>query len=507
MNKLLLKNATIIDMKNGIPQKKDILINHSIIDKIDESINDASYDTLNLEGCTIVPGFFDSHVHLVPTIINESAINLSNATSIDEILSLIQNKREKNPELKIILGTHLTEFSLEHKQLPTKEELDTVAPDIPVFLSSTEFHTITVNSFALHKLKLPLTIDRIIKNDAGVPTGQLKNEASIYARKKMYEMIPETYQKKNLEIVQNKIIKKGVTSIIAIEGGYLFHNKHVDYLLKNKNKFAFDISILFSTTNLQKIKAYQLNKIGGDIFLDGSFASRNAAVSKPYSDSKNEKGKLFFTQAEIEELIEDAIKSNLQISIHAVGDIGIEKLLDAYETVFKKYPTIKSRHKIEHFELPKDEHIKRAGELGLILTMHPTYEYFFREKNGMYENRLGKERALQTNPFRKIYDEKIIVAGGSDSNVMPVDPLLGIHAAVNHPNKTSRITPYEALQMYTINGAYGNFEEKTKGTIEEGKKADLAILSANPMTCDPDTIKDIDVLYTIKNGRIVYQSR
>ncbi|MEA1975250.1 MAG: amidohydrolase, partial [Bacillota bacterium] len=398
-----------------------------------------------------------------------------------------------------------TEFSLNENKLPTKEDLDEVAPDIPVFISSIEFHTLTVNSFALHKLELPLTIDKIIKNSNGIPTGQLLDEASILARRKMYEMLSEEEQNKNLLKVQNRILSKGVTSLIAIEGGYLFHNKHVDYLLNNKEKFKFDISILFSTTNIEKVKTYDFNKIGGDIFFDGSFRSHNASISKHYNDDKNEYGKLFFTIEEMEEFVDKSIKENLQVSIHAVGDFGIEKILDVYEKVLLKYPNKDLRHKIEHFELPKDSHIKRAKKLNLILSMHPTYEYFFREDGGMYEKRLGKERALKTNPFRKIFDKKIIVTGGSDSDVMPIDPLLGIHAAVNHPNVNSRIEPYEALMMYTKNAAFGNFEEKSKGTIEEGKIADIVILSNNPLTINHNKLKDIEVLYTIKNGEIVFE--
>lgn len=505
MGKLLLKNANIIDMKNKNNAIKDVLIEDHEIQKILNCGEMNCSNTIDLGGKTLIPGFIDSHVHLVQTIIDEFSVNLEDAKNIDEVLQKISDKRKNNPTIDMILGTRLSEFSLEDNKLPTKEDLDKVAPDIPVFLSSVEFHTITVNSFALHKLNLPLSIDKIEKKN-GLPTGRMINEASILARKKMYEMLSVNQQLDDLEKVQDKIIQQGVTSLIAIEGGYLFHNKHVDFLLKNMDRFKIDVSIFFSTTDTKKVKAYNFNKIGGDIFLDGSFASQNAAISEPYNDSENEKGKLFFTEQEIDDFIENSIKENLQVSIHAVGDIGIEKVLDSYERILKKYPNSNLRHKIEHFELPKQEHIVRARDLNLILTMHPTYEYFFREKGGMYDRRLGQKRSLKTNPFRQIFDEGIIVAGGSDSNVMPVNPLLGIHSAVNHPNEDSRITPYEALKMFTINGYYGNFEEEVKGTIEPGKLADLVVLSNNPLECEKNSIKDIKVLYTIKNGEIIYKS-
>lgn len=504
MELYLIKNCKIIDMVTEKTQEKEILVEKGIIKKIESPGIINCEKTYDFQGKTLLPGFIDSHMHLIPSCIDEYAINLEKAESVDEILQLIKEEREKNPETNMIIGSRLTEFSLKDNRLPTKEDLDRVAKDIPVFLSSIEFHTVTVNSYVLHQLNLPLSLERIIRDKNNHPTGQMVNNASIIARKKMYEMFPENNLKNAFEKVYQGIIKNGITSVIAIEGGYLFHNKHVDFLVKNKLNYPIDIDILFSTTDVNKVKVLGLNKIGGDIFLDGSFRSRNAKISESYSDAPGETGKLFFSREEIEDLIEICIKENLQISIHAVGNIGIKTLVDAYENVYKKYPKQDYRHKIEHFELPDFEDISRAKELGLILTMHPSYENFFRGPGGMYDKRLGKERSLKTNPLRQVYDAGIRVAGGSDSHILPSNPLLGVHSAVNHPNPKSRITTFEALKMFTINGAYGNREEHLKGTIEEGKIADFVLLSDNPLKVDSKDLKDIIVEKTIKNGEIIF---
>lgn len=136
--------------------------------------------------------------------------------------------------------------------------------------------------------------------------------------------------------------------------------------------------------------------------------------------------------------------------------------------------------------------------------MHPTYEVYFREKGKMYDTRLGHDRQHLTNPFRAIVDAGLTVAGCSDSDVMPIDPILGIYAASNHPNVDSRISPYEALAMYTINGAISVFEEDTKGSLELGKDADFLVLSDNPLTVLPKQIKNIHVLKTFKKGKCLY---
>jgi|LGOV01.1.fsa_nt_gb predicted amidohydrolase YtcJ len=503
--RILFKNAKIISMLEEKVLEKDIVVENGIIKEIGLIDDDDDFDRIiDVKNRYLLPGFIDSHVHLIPTCIDQFAVNLEHAKNIEEVLQMISAKRKEEPKIKFIIGSRLTEFKLKEKRLPTREEIDRVISDIPVFLSSIEFHTTIVNSLAMHKLKLPLSMEKIIRDSRGISTGELVNEASAIARKKMYEILPVSYMVEGLKKTYNDIIKQGITSLIAIEGGYLFHKRHVDFLLKNRINYLIDISILYSTVSVEKAKIYDFNKVGGDVFLDGSFRSRNAAVSEAYSDKKNEYGKLFFSDDELDDFIEQALLENLQISIHAVGDVGIDKLLDAYERCFEKYPNHKGRHKIEHFELPSKNAILRAKKLGLVLTMHPTYEYFFRESDGMNEKRLGHERALKTNPLREIFDNEIIVAGGSDSHVMPINPLLGIHAAVNHPNPKSRITPFEALKMFTINGAYGNFEDNIKGTIEEGKLADFVILADNPMTTNRKLIKDIVVIATIKEGKIIY---
>ena len=504
MNLYLIKNCQMIDMVTEKTQEKEILVEKGIIKKIELPGIIECNQTYDFQGKTLLPGFIDSHMHLIPSCINEYAIDLEKVKSIDEILQLIKEERERNPETNMIIGSRLTEFSLKDNRLPTKEDLDRVAKDIPVFLSSIDFHTVTVNSYVLHQLNLPLSLEKIVRDENNLPTGEMVNNASIIARKKMYEMFPEENLKNAFEKVYQKIIKNGITSLIAIEGGYLFHNKHVDFLMKNKLNYPIDIDILFSTTDVRKVKVMGFNKIGGDIFFDGSFRSRNAKISESYSDTPGETGTLFFSREEIEDLIETCIKENLQISIHAVGNVGIKTLIDAYENVYKKYPKKDYRHKIEHFELPDLEDIPRAKKLGLVLTMHPTYENFFREPGGMYDKRLGKERSLKTNPLRQVFDAGVKVAGGSDSHVLPSNPLLGVHSAVNHLNHESRLTTFEALKMFTINGAYGNREEHLKGTIEEGKIADFVLLSDNPLKVDSKNLKYITVEKTIKNGEIIF---
>ncbi|KUO74221.1 MAG: hypothetical protein APF77_08655 [Clostridia bacterium BRH_c25] len=508
---LVLYNGVIVKMDENKSVQEAVAVRAGKIlavcsnQDIKEYISDNT-EIIDLDGKTVVPGFIDSHVHLMPTCINELAINFEEARSVDDILDLIKERRDKSLPQEVIPGIRLDEFQLDNRILPTKNDIDKVAPNQPVFISSIEFHTVTVNSYALHKINLPFTVNSIEKDSKGFSTGRIYHHASTIARKKMYEMISDETQSQGLQITMKKVIRKGVTSLVAMEGGTLFHDRHAEFLLGEKSKLPIDIIVFYQTTDINKVLAYNLPRFGGDIFLDGSFRSRNAALYEPYSDSPGNTGTMYFTQEEIEAFVLEAHERDLQIAIHAVGGRAINRLLDAYENALIKNPRNDHRHRIEHFELPTASQIERAKRLGIVLSMQPTYEYFFREPEGMYEVRLGKERALQTNPFRKILDSGIVVAGGSDSDVMPIDPILGIHAAVNHPNAASRATPFEALKMYTVNAAIGVFEENSKGTIEKNKLADMVVLDNNPLQVRTDSIKDIKVVYTIKNGRILYDA-
>jgi len=475
--------------------------NDELLDQIKDE-----HDTIDLNEMTVLPGFYDSHLHLISTFLYEIAINFEYAKSIDDVLAIISNCPDKYTQ-PVILGKRLSEFNLKERRLPTRKELDTVAKDFPIIISSIEFHTVLMNSYAMNLFNIPFTTEGFEKDESNNFTGIIKNRGAFIALKKTYALLNETLHLKGSTKTFNRAIQRGVTTMVTVEGGPLFHTKHPEILLNNRDDFPIDVELFYSTTDLKKVLNYNLPRVGGDLFLDGSFRSQNAAMFKPYKDSINNVGTLFFTEKELVEFISHAHDLDLQVAIHAVGPRAIDILLDAYEIVLKNKPIKNHRHRIEHFELPLPIHIQRAKELNLVLAMHPTYEYFFREEGKMYDTRLDNERAMMTNPFRAIVDAGIKVSGCSDSDIMPIHPILGVHAAVNHPNPASQITPYEALEMFTINGAYGIFQEDIKGSLKPGKIADFIVLDNNPLEVEPSKIKDIQVLYTYKNGQLIYEDQ
>jgi hypothetical protein len=219
---------------------------------------------------------------------------------------------------------------------------------------------------------------------------------------------------------------------------------------------------------------------------------------------------LYFSDEELNAYVERAHMAGLQISMHAMGDAAIEQLLNAYERALTRDPRPDHRHRIEHFSLPTPQHVERAARLEVAVAMQPNFAAMpdpdacdgYQSPSAHF---LGPERFKRRHPYRAIVDAGILVAGGSDSDAGTMGPLLGMHAVVNHPEPERRLTPREALALYTVNGARIAFEEQTKGTIEPGKLADLVVLGDDPLTADPRTFKEIPVEMTIVGGHVRYQ--
>lgn len=181
----------------------------------------------------------------------------------------------------------------------------------------------------------------------------------------------------------------------------------------------------------------------------------------------------------------------------------MEAILCAFEEAAKTCDVSALRCRIEHGELLRRDQMERARRLGLIISMQPAYEGEWGGAGGMYEKRLGS-RYTETNQLREIIDSGVVICGGSDFPTTDVNPMVGIHYAVNHPVAAHRISVEEAVAMYTCNGAYALFCEHEAGSLTAGKRADIVILDQNIQLISADRLKDTMAAVTIKNGRIVF---
>lgn len=455
----------------------------------------------DLKGKMLLPGFIDTHAHLLDTGFNNILINFIDIKSIRGVIDAIQDKVIKTERGDWIKGGNLDENLLLEKRLPTRRELDFAAPDHPVYINHRSYHSAIVNSLAIKLLGLNSGISGFEQDASGeYVSGLLTMEANTYAKNNLAKIVSDKEIEQAYLTVSKLAASVGLTTIHCIEGGEYWSDQYPDFLLKTRYK-VFDPIVYFNTNDIEKIKRRNLSRMGGDLFLDGSIGNRSAALFDDYSDASGLKGVLLLKKDELIPLITEAHLNRIQLGFHAIGDRAIEEILTAFEETIPYLPNYDHRHRIEHFGIPLPNHIARAKKLGLAIATQPAFTY---QKKETYLNRLGQERFLRAYPLKDLLSEGLLVGGGSDSMVSPLNPIFGIHTAVNLPNETQRLTVEEAIKLYTIWAAALAFEEKEKGTLEIGKYADMVILDKNIFSVKPEDIENIKVLVTIYHGEVVY---
>lgn len=503
----LLINGQIVTLEDAQPAAEALAIKDGRIIAIGSTneIRSAyqSEHILDLHGNTVVPGFIDSHVHFIGTGLNLLGVRVNEARSAEEVVERIGEaaRRSKPGEFVLASGLDLNKFAVQ--RMPTLAELDRVAPEHPVFIDRVDSHSCVVNTKMLEYMHIPAEVIGVERDAEGKPTGFIWKEANSYARKQLLDAIPLEMRVKAARAAADVAVKVGITTVHALEGGPLFDDYDVEALLKVQAELPVHIVIWFQTMDVERIKSYGLNRAGGCIVLDGSFTSRTAALDEDYSDDPGNKGVLYYDQETLDAFVEKAHLAGMQVSVHVLGERAIEQILSSYEKVLQRYPREDVRFRLEHFELPTGEQIERACKLGVILSMQPSFEYYWGGDKGMYGARLG-ERAQRTNPFRSIYEKGGMIVGGSDSDVTDMNPLVGIQGAMTHCNPKERLDAVEALKLFTYNPAYSVYEENERGTIKVGKFADLTILDQNPLKVNADKIDQIEVLMTVVEGKTVY---
>lgn len=459
---------------------------------------------INAEGKTVLPGFIDSHFQLVQTALNSSSLDLSEARSFDDIGQLILAAGRRNPE-QSIRAIHLNEQNLKEKRLPDRSVLDAYWNESSVWLNSVEYQTSVLNTYALLHFKIPFGLDGIECDGKQMPTGVFRRSANATLRGNILRSITDFSRIEPIEAVMQDLTTKGLTTVNAMEGGYLYCDRDAEciYEQTQRKEPPVDIELFYQTMDLERIQELGLKRVGGNFYLDGTFSARTAALSFEYADCPGKMGSLRFSQEKLNEFVLECYKKELQLAVHTIGERAIEQALNAHEYALYQTGNLGLRHRLEHVELPTQEQLVRAKQLGLIFSMQPTYEVYWGAPGQLYEQRLGKAY-LRTNPFDKIVAAGIPICAGSDSDVTSADPMLGIYGAVNHPVAEHRVSLREALKMYTVHGAYAIHKEHEKGTLEPGKLADIIILDQDIEQVPVQDLKDVSVKVTIKSGRVIY---
>lgn len=499
---LTLSNANVITQNPDQPRAEAVVARQGRIVAVgtwaEVKFHAAGTPILDLAGKTVLPGFIDSHVHFTWTGLKETALGFWEAESATDVQDILKAAVDTTPPDQLILGMGLNHYRFPDRRLPAATDLDAVTPNHPAFIVGVTGHYSLANSRALQEMNLPAVTPGLD------PSGVLRDRANTLGGRDMRTRFAREQGLDRLHrAAARQAVSVGLTTVHALEGNDQPDDPTVQALLEIAPQLPVRLVIWYQTRNVDAVQKLGLPRIGGCILLDGDFGPHTAALLEPYADQPDNRGTLYHTQAEIDAFVEAAHRTGLQIAMHAVGDRSAKQALDAYEKVLKRWPRPDHRHRIEHFEVYDGELVQRARELGVYLAIQPPFNLYFGGHTRLNPI-LGEERALRSDPVRSLVDAGLVVGGGSDSTVTPLQPLYGVHCAVNHSNPSERLDIERALKLYTLDNAALAFEEADKGSVQAGKLADLVVLGQDPTAIPPRSLADIPVEMTIVGGKIVY---
>lgn len=481
---------------------------------------------IDLKGDLVLPGFIDSHTHFLNGGFSLLSIRLREAKSKQEFVVRIEEKAKQLGKGDWILNGDWDHQQFDPPELPCREWIDCVTPNNPVCVNRHDGHMVLANSLALQiagitgKTPSPEGGEILKDPQTGEPTGILKDAAMGLVTKHIPE--PSFGEKiRAAEAALQHAAECGVTSVHDMADSSNFE-VYQDLFRKKKLSSRIFLYIplsdvdIYSRLLLKTPFGNEYLKIGGlKGFIDGSLGSATALFFEPYADNPNVVGLLssdMFPDGIMERRIMAADKAGLQVAIHAIGDKANAIILDIYEKVILQNGPRDRRWRVEHAQHLRPVDIERMGKLSIIASVQP---YHAIDDGRWAEKKIGPERCSTTYAFRSLLEKGALLACGSDWTVAPLDPLTGIYAAVTRRTTDGKnpegwfpeqkIPLEEAVKGYTLNGAYTEFAEELKGSVSEGKLADLVVLSQNIFKIPAEKISETRVKTTIVGGQVIFQ--
>ena len=492
---------------------------------------------INLKGKTLTPGFIEGHGHIMGLGYNEMNLDLMGTKNFDEIVSMVKSAAAKAAPGEWIVGRgwHQDKWDVMPSKMvkgfPTHDLLSEAAPNNPVVLSHASGHNALVNAeamrkagiYALNAEKINVPVGgEIIRDALGNPTGLFNETAEDLIYRVMPQNSPESDQKA-LELAIAACLRNGVTSFQSAG-----ENDSVIELIKkfrDGGKLSTRMYLMLSGSDHELVNKYfqsgpsvdkWVNVRSVKLYGDGALGSRGAWLLEDYADEAGNRGQPNMVIDSVYSISRRALKSGFQVNTHAIGDRANREVLDQYEKAFKENPGAaeNSRFRIEHAQHLHPDDIPRFKKLGVIAAMQAVH---LSSDRPWAINRLGAKRIIDgAYVWKSLLNTGAIIVNGSDVPVEPINPLASFYASVTR--KTLKGVPeggYEpeqamsreqALRSYTLDAAYGAFEENIKGSIRPGKLADFTVFSKDIMSVPANEILSTKVEMTIVGGKILYQS-
>jgi hypothetical protein len=480
---------------------------------------------VDLGGSLVLPGFIDSHTHFLAGGFSLKSIQLRDAKGREDFVSRIAAKARELGPGRWILNGEWDHQQFNPVELPRKDWIDAATPDNPVCVSRLDAHMILANSLALKLAGVtkdtPVPPGGEIGKDAA--TGELTGILKDTAADLVFAKIPGPSFAEKLEAAEASLrhaAENGVTSVCEMADAASFE---VFEELARLGRLTTRVHVYIPITEVETLARLKLKSPFGSPylqlaglkgFMDGSLGSATAYFFEPYTDDPKTSGLLhgqMFPEGIMEKRILEADRAGLQLAIHAIGDRANSMLLDMYEKAVAANGLRDGRWRVEHAQHMRPADIIRFGRLGLVAAVQP---YHVIDDGRWAEKKIGPERVKTTYAFESLRRAGAVLAFSSDWTVAPLSPILGIYAAVTRRTldgknpggwvPEEKVPVEEAVRAYTLNGAWVEFAEAVKGSIERGKLADLVVLDRDIFSIPPEEIVRAKVRMTLFDGRIIY---
>lgn len=530
---LILKNAKVVTMDSLRTIVEAVGVKDGKIDIIgtnDEVLSKQTKDTniVDLGNKLVLPGFIDSHIHMLNYGYSCEQLPLGDCKSIDDLVKAGRKYLERKSIKKgnWILGRGWNQDYFSEKKFPTKEDLDKISVEHPICLTRACGHIAVANSMAIEIIRNK-TKENIKNDNIDWNLGLFKEDALgiLYSSVKT----PSIEEIKNMIIrAANDFIQSGITSVQTDDFGAMPDNDYKKILkaygeLIEEDRLpirVYEQCLLSSEEDLKDfLELGYRTGVGNERFkigplkllIDGSLGARTALLCDEYYDDPSTYGVSIYTQEELNDIVLLANKNKMQVAIHAIGDKAMYMALDSIKNAKESFYKEDTRHGIVHCQITNEEIIDRLKKESILAYIQPIFlDYDLH----IIEERIGIQKSKKTYNWKTMLKKGINVSGGSDAPVVGFNVLENIYSVVTrmdlngYPDNgwlpEEKLTVDEAVKLFTINGAYASFEENIKGTLETGKLADMVVLSQDIFEISKERIKEVDVIMTIIDGKVVF---
>jgi predicted amidohydrolase YtcJ len=436
---------------------------------------------VDFDGCVIGPAFVDSHVHMTPTGIGLLGLDLATVGSGAELLRAVRTYAEQHTG-RVIWGHGYDPHGFPDG-LPTPDELAEAGGGCPVTLTRADGHSSLVDRRTLSSAPLARS-EGVDRSPEGRPTGVVRREANKIVRRWVVGAMSQRELADARVAAAEQAARLGIASVHEMGGPDSMGTE--DFDAWRYGDWPVEVVPYWGGLDLRFAIERDLRQIGGDIWLDGSLGSHTAALGAPYADDPSTRGHLEYDDTTLTDLFLEATHAGIQVAVHAIGDEAIAQAVRCWRAVDDGLPDYleggvrRLRHRIEHAEVMRPDLLDQVADLGLVVSAQPTFEDVWGAPGGMYETRLGPDRAAWTNPFRALADRGVGLAFGSDAASGTMAPWASIESAQHRRREEHAVTRLEAVSASTLGGRNAARQDRFVGVVRAGMRADLAVWQGDP---------------------------